>query len=85
MEERFVNVKEIDGLLEKSKQESHPYYYRFSYKLRRGILATRIRKGELTSLHKRIMFHQAQIDEKSAIGKALSRIEKAKRKIEKAV
>ncbi len=69
-------MHEMNDMLSISRQVEHPYFYRFSYRLGKGILATRIRKNALQNSMKSRAFHSIDIDPNSSMGKAINRLER---------
>jgi len=78
MQKKTIIPEQMEELLELSRDEEHPYFYRFSYTPSKGFSAVRIKKDSLNISSERRTFHNTEIDYKSSLGKAIKRIDDAK-------
>ncbi len=84
IEYKPTSKKEMNQLLDRSKKQEHPYYYRFQYSITEHIIvAARIRKDSLQISSNRQSFHCISIDENNSLHKAIKRKNAILNKFEK--
>ncbi len=82
IEYKPVSLEEMNNLILKSKDVTHPYYYKFQYSIKEHkIIANRIRKNLLQYSMLRRNFHQTDVSFISSYCKVIRKTEKYKNRI----